>query len=307
MVQAAQGVSHRVDIAHAATGEGTACVEGSPLHLLSGFQVAAVLKHREDVVVNQLHGFLCQFVFQLGVVGVVGIGLYRMGEGIHPGGGSDVGRQAHRQLRVKHGIFGNQEGVVDGGLAVGGGVGDHRRNRGLGAGSSGGGNCYKGWDGPVNLQNPLELGNRLLGMYCLCGNALGAVHPGAAAQGYNGFAALFFVGFVAQLHIIAGGVGMVEGLHGVSDTGGIESIQHGLHHAPAQHPRFGDQQHIVQVLRLQKFPQLPDLAGAFQVLGHPIAQKIVAHLQHCLKAAAPDNFQFVRERHRFFLLSSGDR
>ena len=86
---------------------------------------------------------------------------------------------------------------------------------------------------------------------------------------------------------------MVEGLHGVADSGSIEAVQHGLHLPPAHHAGTGDHQNIVDILLLQKAAQLLDLAGALQVLGHPVAHKVVAHFQNALKGTAPNDFQFV--------------
>ena len=101
---------------------------------------------------DQLHSFLRQPVFQLRVVSMVGIGFHRVGQGIHARGGRGVRGQTHCQFRVQHGVLGNQEGVVDGGFPVGGGVGNHRGHRGFGACAGGGGDGHKGRDGPVNLQ-----------------------------------------------------------------------------------------------------------------------------------------------------------
>ena len=42
-VQSAQGMANGMDIAHAAAGEGTACIESATLHILTGFQIRAIL------------------------------------------------------------------------------------------------------------------------------------------------------------------------------------------------------------------------------------------------------------------------
>ena len=57
-VQAAQSVTDGMDIAHTATGEGTSCIEGTPLHILPGFQIGAILEGFEKAGVEdkvQLH------------------------------------------------------------------------------------------------------------------------------------------------------------------------------------------------------------------------------------------------------------
>ena len=84
---------------------------------------------------DQLDGFPGKAVFQFGIVGLVGVGFHRMGQSIHACGGGGVGRKSHGQLRVQDRVFRRQEGIVDGGLPVGFGIGDDRRHGGLGAGS----------------------------------------------------------------------------------------------------------------------------------------------------------------------------
>ena len=83
-VQTAQGMTDGVDIADTATGEGTACEEGATLHILTGFQILAIFKRQQNIVVDQLDSFLSQLVFQLGVVGFVGISFHSMGRASMP-------------------------------------------------------------------------------------------------------------------------------------------------------------------------------------------------------------------------------
>ena len=64
----------------------------------------------------------------------------------------------------------------------------------------------------MNLQQTLQLGNGFFRMHDLGGDALGTVDAAAAADGHDGFAAMLFVGLVAQLHIVGGGVGGGVGL-----------------------------------------------------------------------------------------------
>ena len=184
-------------------------------------------------------------------------------------------------------VAGDQEGVIDGGFPVGGGVGDDGGYRGLGAGTGGGGDGYERRDGPVNLQQSLKLRHGLSGMDSFGGDGLGAIDPGAAAQGDDGSAAVFPVGFPARFHILRGGVSGGIGLEGITDAVGGESVQHGLHLSPANHAGTGDHQHIVDAFFFQECAQLPDLAGAFQIFGHPVAHEIVADFQNGLKNTAP--------------------
>ena len=96
---------------------------------------------------------------------------------------------------------------------------------------------------------------------------------------------------------------MVKGLDKIPDARLRKAIQHGLHLPPADHAAAGDHQHIVDTLFPEKGTQLPDPARTFQILGHPVAHAVVAHLQHCLKDPAAHHFQFVRYRHRGSLLA----
>ena len=41
-----------VDIAHTAPGEGTACAEGAPLHVLPGLQVRTIFKSFQNIVMD---------------------------------------------------------------------------------------------------------------------------------------------------------------------------------------------------------------------------------------------------------------
>ena len=156
----------------------------------------------------------------------------------------------------------------------------------------------------MDLQKALEFGNRGLGVHRLGGDALDAVNSRTAAQGHDGFAAVLLVDLVAQLHIVGGGIGMVETLDRIPDSGGVHAVQHGLDHTPAHHAGASDHQHIIDSLFLQELTQNLDFAGSLHVLGHAVAHEIVADLQHRLEAAAPDHFHLMRNRvcHKHFLL-----
>ena len=236
---------------------------------------------------NQLDRFLCQSVFQLGIVGMVGIGFHRVGQGIHARGGRGVRGQAHRQFRVQHRVLGNQEGVVDGGFAMSSRVGDDGCHSGFRTGTGSGGNGHKGRDGPVYLQQSLQLRNLFLRVHRFCGNALGAVDSGAAAQGNQGLTSVFLIGLKSQFHIVAAGVGMVKSLQGIADSGGFKAIQQRLHLSPAHHAGAGNHQNIIDVLFLQERTQFPDFARAFQIGGHTVTHEIIAHFQNRLKGSAP--------------------
>ena len=139
----------------------------------------------------------------------------------------------------------------------------------------------------MDLQQALQLGNGLSGMNNLGGNALGAVDTAAAADGHDGLAAMLFVGFVAELHIIGGGVGGIIGLNGIADAVCVKAVQHGLDLTAAHHAGAGDNQHIIDALFLHEGTQFLDLTGSFQIFGHPVTHKVVADLQYTLKGTAP--------------------
>ena len=56
---------------------------------------------------------------------------------------------------------------------------------------------------------------------------------------------------------------------------------------------------VVDALFFQKSTQFLDFAGAFQVFWHPVTHKVIADLQHALKSAAPQYFQFIRHFHKY--------
>ena len=178
----------------------------------------------------------------------MGVSFHCMGQSIHAGGGGGVGRQPLSQLRIQHSVLGNQEGVVDGSLAVGCGVGNDRGNGGFRTGAGSGGDGNKSGDGPVDLQKALKLADLLAGVDCLGSNTLGTVDTAAAAQRYNGLASVFFKGFVAGFHIVGSGVSGVVGLQGVADAICFKAVQHGLDLTTAHHAGTGDDKYIVQLL-----------------------------------------------------------
>ncbi len=65
-----------------------------------------------------------------------------------------------------------------------------------------------------------------------------------------------------------------------------QAIQHSPHHAPGQKAAAGDHQHVIDALFPKKLPQPPHGPRAFQCLGRPVIQKVIAQLQHSLNAAA---------------------
>ena len=147
-------MANRMNIAHTATGKGTACVECTPLHILTGFQIAAVLKSHKDIVMDQLHSFFCQFIFQLRIVGLIGIGLHRVSQGIHTCRCGGIGRQAYGQFRIKDRILRNQERIVDSRFSMSFGIGDNRCNRGFRTGTCRCRDGHEGWMGQWTFSNP---------------------------------------------------------------------------------------------------------------------------------------------------------
>ena len=71
------------------------------------------------------------------------------------------GGQADGQFRIQDGVVRENGSIIDGGLVVGGGIGDHSGHRGLRAGASRGGNGHEGRDpaAVVDLQQALQLGH----------------------------------------------------------------------------------------------------------------------------------------------------
>ena len=100
----------------------------------------------------------------------------------------------------------------------------------------------------MHLQQSLQLRNLFLRVHRFCGNALGAVDSGAAAQGNQSLASVFPIGLKSQFHIVAAGVRMVKSLHGIANSGSFKAIQQGLHLSPAHHAGAGNHQDIIDVL-----------------------------------------------------------
>ena len=122
-----------VDIAYTASCKGAACVEGGLLHVLTRLYIRAVLVGIEQVVVNQLYGLLGEVVFQLCIVGVIGVSFDSMAQGVHTGAGGGERRQVYGKLGIQHCASGYEVSIHNSRLVVCGGVGYDRRHGGFGA------------------------------------------------------------------------------------------------------------------------------------------------------------------------------
>ena len=115
----------------------------------------------------------------------------------------------------------------------------------------------------VDFQQTLQLRNRFSRMYRLGCDTLGAVDAASAANGYDGFAAVFLIGLVTQFHIVRGRIGGVIGLQSVTNAVGIETVQHGLYLSAAHHAGAGDHQNIIHSSFPKKNTQILNSAGTF--------------------------------------------
>ena len=126
-------MAYGVNVAYAAPGEGAARKEGGLLHVLTRLNIRAVLIGIEQVVVNQLYGLLGEVVFQLCIVGVIGVSFDSVAQGVHTGAGGGERRKAYGKLGIQHCASGYEVSIHNSRLVVCGGVGYDRRHGGFGA------------------------------------------------------------------------------------------------------------------------------------------------------------------------------
>ena len=237
----AQGVGQCVNIPHIGAGEGHPSAVGRPEHPLPGLQVAAVLHRPAQVAHNQRHRLLGHGPGQL-VGGVADVGLHRVGQRVHAGGGGDHGRQAQGQLGIQHRAEGNQRKVIDGILVVGFAVGDDGGQGGLAAGTGGGGHGNEQRRGLQHLQQAPHFLQALARPGDARAHGLGAVHGGAAAHRDDGLAAPIDVPLAGRLHLMDGRVGGLLLNHHAGDGRLLQACFQARRQPQAAHPLIRHQQ-----------------------------------------------------------------
>lgn len=115
---------------------------------------------------------------------------------------------------------------------------------------------------------------------------------------------MFPVNPIAIFHIVCGGIGAHITETGIANTFLIQCLQHRIHQTQLFQNPVGDNQYIVTVFLPKKLRKLFDAAGPGNIFRHPIGNGIVSQLKRGLIQAAPQNFQFIQQRHRFYILPS---
>ena len=189
-----------MDVAHIGFRKGHARAVGGFQHSLAGRLVLSVLVSRLQMLVDQAHGLLRHRPgFLRG--GASDIGLHRMGQGVHAGGGCDLGRQAHRLMIVQHRVKRNQAEIIDGVFIMLLAIRDDGRQGRLAARSRRGGNRDQKWEPLMYLQKALHLADTLPGLRDPRARRLGAVHGGAAAKGDNSLGSIFQIKLPRLFHV----------------------------------------------------------------------------------------------------------
>ena len=118
--------------------DGQTAVIGAHGHARPRFAVGAIVIGSGQVLEHQLHADAG--IVQPGApLPDTDIGLDGVGECIHAGGRSNVGRQAEHQVRVQRGRNRQQSGAGNNAFEVSLGLGNNRSHGGLRAGTGGGG------------------------------------------------------------------------------------------------------------------------------------------------------------------------
>ncbi len=187
--RAGEGLSRQV------FGVGHACAR---LHVISvGHRLGQVSGDKLDGLQRQGVG--------LRVVTQGDVGLHCVGKGIHAGGGGKRGRHSDHEFRIIYGHICRDVDAPDNHFDVVFGVGDDRGGGYFAAGPGGGVDGYKErhrfGDGvhAFVIMDPAASRNHYA-------DALAAVMGAAAAEGYDGVAAVFLVNLDPAFHILVGGV-----------------------------------------------------------------------------------------------------
>ena len=208
-----------------------------------------------------------------------GVGLHSVRQGVHAGGGGELGRQRGGERRIEYGGMRHQLVGRERELRVLVRVGDHGDQRHLAAGARGGGHGDERRHVAREDLGALQRGE----VDAFAGqrgrSTLGGVDDRAAADGDEPVAAALLVEVRHLVHDVHRGVGRHLVEHVVGDAGGIEHAGELGGDAQLHQAGVGHHQRMAHALGLQFDGQLvqrvapaDDLGGAveFETRGHGV-------------------------------------
>ena len=229
-----------------------------------------------------------------GVVGPADVGLHRVGERVHAGGGGDLWRQLAGHLRVQDRVLRHQVQIHQRVFVMGIGIGDDGGDGGLRAGSGRGGHGDIGRDLLPHLQQARHLAHLGLRPHDPGGGRLGRVHGGTATDGDEALAAGVPIELLDPVDRVHRGIGLHLGKEGVGDTGLVQLRQDLRSQLPAD-GGAGDDHDLLYLLFFQQLRDLLHAADAGDRDRPAPVQAARSHVEDCLK---PTVICFLDECHR---------
>ena len=222
VVEAAQLVSHGMNVAEAGVVERHTGEVFGVAHAFTGFLVLAVGNGAAQITVDVFNGLFGAGVGH-GSSGSGNIGFHGVGQGVHTGGGGQRRRHAHHEDGVVDGDAGSAAPVDDGHLNLAGNVGDDAETGHFRSGTGGGVHGNIGREGLGGLVHAFVVLN-LAAVADEEADALAAVMGAAAAEGDEAVAVVFLVHFSSVVNVLIRGVrnGTVE--YNIGDAAGIQNI-----------------------------------------------------------------------------------
>ena len=197
------------------------------------------------------------------------------------------------ELRVKNGVIGDQREAHDGVLVMLARIGDHGCQRHLAAGAGGGGYGHDGGRAPQHAQDTLHLRKRFAGAGNARRHGLGAVHRGAAANGYHRIAFVSKIKGKRFFHLVNRGVGLHLAVHGMADARFVQALDQGRGKAVLHDALIGYHEHLLRLLARKHRPKLGARADD---RGFAVGQEGERRAESELEDAAVSFFQ---EEHGF--------
>ena len=256
----AHRVAHGVDIAQTSPGKGDARKVGAQHHGTGRLFILAIGHKAAQVAANELHGLFRHGIGKRG--GVAGnISLHSVDEGIHTAGSGNGSRGRHNELRVQHGVLGQDLIAEDRELVVALRVRDNGRGGHLTAGTCRGGNGDHGHDGAGHLVVALVIGD-LAAVVDQHTYGLAHIHGAAAAQSHDAGSTTLLVQGCCLIDHSHGGVGHHVQITGALESGRLNDILYFFDDTDLFQPAVRHQQDVVRVVLGQDLRQLFQAAHA---------------------------------------------
>lgn len=272
-VESAEVMGYSVDVADISSRERDARIVRSEEHLLSCVEILTVLVSLFEVLEDELGGDFCLLGGVLGV-GVAYVGFNRVGQSVHTGGRSDVGRKTDCKLGIENCVLRTEHGIVERILLVGLGVGNNGGESGLGAGAGGGGNREERRQLLAYFELSAHLLNSLIRADDSCSRTLGAVHRRTAAESDEALAAVVKIELADFFDIVYRGVRLSLVIDDIIDTVCLETLIEAVEQVESGETLIGDDHHLRQTFLLDDLRQLLDGAGAGDYLGRSPVKEV---------------------------------